>query len=162
MVSLTQWTWIWASSRMDREAWHAAVHRVTKSWTRLSNWTEMNWNELNWTRVQYYTANCVSWVTRLTFLDLYKQFGLMNALSEWSLLVCRGLTVKQDITSPLLLTPKWTLRNTPKFEIKKPRYLNCWEFSPRVQEIVPNTARSWMGFMTHWKYDISQLLAYSQ
>ena len=22
---------------MDREAWHAAVHRVTKSWTRLSN-----------------------------------------------------------------------------------------------------------------------------
>ena len=22
---------------MDREAWHAAVHRVTKSWTRQSN-----------------------------------------------------------------------------------------------------------------------------
>ena len=22
---------------MDREAWHAAVHEVTKSWTRLSN-----------------------------------------------------------------------------------------------------------------------------
>ena len=26
---------------MDREAWHAAVHRVTKSRTRLSNWTEL-------------------------------------------------------------------------------------------------------------------------
>ena len=25
---------------MDREAWHAAVHRVTKSWTRLSYWTD--------------------------------------------------------------------------------------------------------------------------
>ena len=25
---------------MDREAWHPAVHGVTKSWTRLSNWTE--------------------------------------------------------------------------------------------------------------------------
>ena len=25
---------------MDREAWHAAVHGVTKSWTWLSNWTE--------------------------------------------------------------------------------------------------------------------------
>ena len=24
---------------MDREAWHAAIHRVTKSWTRLSDWT---------------------------------------------------------------------------------------------------------------------------
>ena len=28
---------------MDREAWHAAVHRVTKSWTQLSNSTELNW-----------------------------------------------------------------------------------------------------------------------
>ena len=27
---------------MDREAWHAAVHGVAKSWTRLSNWTELN------------------------------------------------------------------------------------------------------------------------
>ena len=28
---------------MDREAWHAAIHRVAKSRTRLSNWTELNW-----------------------------------------------------------------------------------------------------------------------
>ena len=27
---------------MDREAWHTAVHGVAKSWTRLSNWTELN------------------------------------------------------------------------------------------------------------------------
>ena len=26
----------------DREAWHAAVHGVTKSWKRLSDWTEVN------------------------------------------------------------------------------------------------------------------------
>ena len=30
---------------MDREAWRAAIHGVTKSWTRLSNWTELNWTE---------------------------------------------------------------------------------------------------------------------
>ena len=29
---------------MDREAWHAAVQGVTKSWTQLSDWTELNWN----------------------------------------------------------------------------------------------------------------------
>ena len=27
---------------MDREAWCAAVHEVSKSWTCLSNWTELN------------------------------------------------------------------------------------------------------------------------
>ena len=27
---------------MDREAWHAAIHGVAKSWTRLSDWTELS------------------------------------------------------------------------------------------------------------------------
>ena len=30
---------------MDREAWHAVIHRVTKSQTRLSDWTEFNWRK---------------------------------------------------------------------------------------------------------------------
>ena len=30
---------------MDREAWPAAVHGVTKSRTRLSDWTELNWGK---------------------------------------------------------------------------------------------------------------------
>ena len=30
---------------MDREAWHAGVHGVAKSQTRLSDWTELNWTE---------------------------------------------------------------------------------------------------------------------
>ena len=35
---------------MDREAWGAAVHGVTKSWTWLSDWTELNNNYylINW------------------------------------------------------------------------------------------------------------------
>ena len=30
---------------MDREAWRAAVHGVTKSQTQLSDWTELNWTQ---------------------------------------------------------------------------------------------------------------------
>ena len=28
---------------MDKEARHAAVHEITKSWTQVSDWTELNW-----------------------------------------------------------------------------------------------------------------------
>ena len=37
---------------IDREAWHAAVHEVTKSWTWLSDWTELNWYAF-WTSFQH-------------------------------------------------------------------------------------------------------------
>ena len=30
----------------DREAWRATIHGVTKSWTWLSDWTELNWRDL--------------------------------------------------------------------------------------------------------------------
>ena len=42
---------------MDREAWHAEVHGVTKSWTRLSDWTELNWTE-GLRKWQYTKDNC--------------------------------------------------------------------------------------------------------
>ena len=31
---------------IDRESWRAAIHGVTKSWTQLSDWTELNWTHL--------------------------------------------------------------------------------------------------------------------
>ena len=44
MASLTQWTWVWACHQLkemvkDKEAWHAAVYRMAKSWMWLSDWT---------------------------------------------------------------------------------------------------------------------------
>ena len=38
MASSTQCTWVWEMVK-DREAWHAAVHEVAKSRTRLNDWT---------------------------------------------------------------------------------------------------------------------------
>ena len=51
---------------MDREAWHTAIHRVAKSRTRLSDWTD--WTELNCGSFIYfwiYTGSC-----SLNLLDL--------------------------------------------------------------------------------------------
>ena len=45
MASPTWWTWVWVnpgSLVMNREAWGAAVHGVSKSQTRLNDWTELN------------------------------------------------------------------------------------------------------------------------
>ena len=35
-----QWTWVHHELVIDREAWHASVHGVAKSWTWLRDWTE--------------------------------------------------------------------------------------------------------------------------
>ena len=46
---------------MDREAWSATVHGVTKSWTRPSDWTELNWIKLSASIGIYYTELLPSW-----------------------------------------------------------------------------------------------------
>ena len=33
---------------MDREAWRAVIHGVAKSWTRLSDWSDLIWLEIHW------------------------------------------------------------------------------------------------------------------
>ena len=50
---------------MDRKAWHAAVHGMTKSWTRLSDWTELNW-ERAITNSGFYSSEIIP-VKNLTF-----------------------------------------------------------------------------------------------
>ena len=37
---------------MDREAWHAAIHGIAKSRTRLSDWTELNWTDVIFANVR--------------------------------------------------------------------------------------------------------------
>ena len=42
---------------MDREAWCAEVHGVAKTWTQLSNWTELNWKVYR--VVWYLKTDCI-------------------------------------------------------------------------------------------------------
>ena len=45
---------------VDREAWHAVIHGVSKSRTRLSNWTELNCHRLNvGSRENLYVENLI-------------------------------------------------------------------------------------------------------
>ena len=39
---------------LDREAWRAAIHGVAKSWTQLSDWTEMKEVIFEWQREENY------------------------------------------------------------------------------------------------------------
>ena len=46
---------------MDREAWRAAIHGVTKNRTRLSDWSELNWTSHNLCpELQETQADCLS------------------------------------------------------------------------------------------------------
>ena len=58
---------------MDREAWRAAVHGVTKSRTRLSEWTELNWER----RIPAWN----SFELLLNSADLEQSSGVMTSRS---------------------------------------------------------------------------------
>ena len=42
---------------MDRQAWHAVIHGVAKSWTRLSDWIELNWKSIQ-NITKFFQGNC--------------------------------------------------------------------------------------------------------
>ena len=88
----------------DREAWHAAVHRVAKRWTRLWNWktkaTQKTyaWNLENWYRWTYlqgrnrdtdlenrvmYTRwgggkERVGWIERIGLINIYTCYLMLS------------------------------------------------------------------------------------
>ena len=58
----------------DREAWHAAVHGVAKSWTQLSNWT---------------TISSPSWPRVMSFISTFGQMTFPSSTSRASSLLVR-------------------------------------------------------------------------
>ena len=62
---------------MDREAWRAAIHGVSKSWTRLSDWTKLNWTDSDIYDLEMFLTNSI----RLAFINLVWQSLSFNSWS---------------------------------------------------------------------------------
>ena len=60
---------------MDREAWRAAIHGVAKSWTRLSDWSDLIWYD-NCTDIQPSTG-IISFYS-LWLFNIYAEYVMWN------------------------------------------------------------------------------------
>ena len=87
---------------MNREAWRAVIHEVTKSRTGLSDWTELNWSELA----------CISPILFFNFLCSEFQVSRPVSLSLSLIIV---IPVMMKCNSESLSPPDWVYkrRNHP-------------------------------------------------
>ena len=54
---------------MDRQAWHAAIHGVTTSWTWLSDWPELNCRKkhsCSWNKNEHAKKKIEVWTTKVS------------------------------------------------------------------------------------------------
>ena len=116
---------------MDREAWHATIHRVAKSWTRLSNWTERNiMNPEIYFRVKPHTV----------------------ALFTKKLLQCRGLTAVSLLYKQL---PPFVCQTRPVFQLLRMYtrflsvemvsafyFINCFMYTEPMTASFTNTEKN--------------------
>ena len=84
---------------MDREAWRAEVHGVTKNQTRLSKWTELNWSSLSLIHLEL-----SSWPL-LSLLDHVERVWLLPlSFNYWTVWLVDKLRDKFPIESSLVLS----------------------------------------------------------
>ena len=89
---------------MDREAWCAAIHGVTKSRTWLSNWTELNWcmylcklytkiHRYRYIYMFYFLTEHLSLTVPCLFSDktLFTKKGRVTFFSYWWENSCRNI-----------------------------------------------------------------------
>ena len=100
---------------LDREAWSAAIHGVSKSWTRLSDWTELNWM-WHYVIVNVDASNLIKlillsslsqWVTLSTLSQRYMEtyIGYKKSRSSKDFLI-----IYSYFWSPLNISP-WSLNH---------------------------------------------------
>ena len=73
----------------DREAWRAAVHGFTKTWTQLSNWTLTR----DWTQAPG-IVGADRWITREVWRNVYLLLHLESPRMELSVDIARSKSLK--------------------------------------------------------------------
>ena len=140
---------------MDREAWRAVIHGVAKSWTRVSDWTELKWETLERIWVVDSSSNSVAYHIPKLWLLLFAKscptlwpHGLQHArlpCPSLSLRVCSNSHPLSQwchptISScyPLILLPSIcpnisVFSNESAFYIRWPKYWSLsFSISPKL------------------------------
>ena len=131
---------------IDREAWHAAVHGVAKSWTLLSDWSELNWRETIWWQRDFLRK---VWI-KISKYDSPNNLTLKQLNSEtWSIMSSAsapGISLPHQKypkeVHPWLMSPSLLLisqpdppqNNMPKREKEIHNPLLPWQANPQFFE----------------------------
>ena len=65
---------------MDRKAWHAAIHGVAKSQTRLRDWTELNWTDRQYPGL----ASCLRYKKAIFLWSEIRKVKLWGTCNIWT------------------------------------------------------------------------------
>ena len=86
---------------MDREAWHAVIHGVTKSQTRLSDWTELNWTVAGVTLWQHYRGKSKLWLGQTCVFPAIYSVSLFLRFPLPFLYICGDNIIQHWLTSSI-------------------------------------------------------------
>ena len=98
-----------------REAWRAAVHVVTKSQTRLRDWTELNWDDVTteWERI-FGSENSKEKVWLFEYF-FFKQLDGEKFVWHWQAFEVTGLVSSKEINNPRSNTQRPPLTHSNQF-----------------------------------------------
>ena len=109
---------------MDREAWCAAIQGVTKSWTRLSDWTELNIIACNslqrWSLHQFHSQNFVLFNTK------WEKGLLLQLMTSEPHLSHRSVTGGRWSSPCFGLKKKITSKLGANLKMDFPKYPETW------------------------------------
>ena len=86
---------------MDTKAWRAAIHGVAKSWTWLSDWTELNWIHWSWGIHVLCTFLYMSYFYKIIIWNTEPTAGLTELLCA----VVKGSHLKTEAIDWIFVSP---------------------------------------------------------